>query len=153
MRARRLGLIAGSLLALALAPAAARRSVAESAPTCPADRQIADRLGGTARALCIVADHAHREGMFLVIEALVRNVSGRPMTRAEVGVECYTYSGDLLAVENTVLRPDRLAPGQEGTLLVITPWQDGIEKIRYLVTWQQADREHQGVVERAITVG
>jgi hypothetical protein len=147
MRTRRFGLIAGCLVALALAPASARGSAAESVPTCPADRQIADRLGGVAPALCVVADHAHREGMFLVIEALVRNISGRPMTRAEVGVECYTYSGDLLAVEDTVLRPDRLGPGQEGTLLVLTPWQDGIEKIRYLVTWQQADRQHQGAVE------
>ena len=144
MRTRRFELIAGGLVALAPARAA------EAVPTCPRDRQIADGVGGAAPALCVVADRAHREGMFLVVDALVRNISGRPMTRAEVGVECYTDSGDLLAVEDTVLRPDRLGPGQEGTLLAVTPWQDGIEKIRYLVTWQQAARQHQGALEREV---
>ena len=153
MITHRFWLLAGSLAVLALAPTTARGSAAESPRPCPADRQIADRLGGSAPALCIVADHAHREGVFLVIDALVKNISGRPMTRTEVGVECYTYSGDLLTADDTVLRPDRLEPGQEGTVLIATPWQDGIEKVRYLITWQQADRQHQGVVERAIAVG
>ena len=110
-----------------------------------------DHLTGSTPALCVVTDRVHREGMFLVVDALVRNISGHPMTRAEVGVECYTYSGDLLA-EDTVLRPDRLDPGQEGTVLVVTPWQDGIEKVRYLVTWQQANRQYQGAVEREVAL-
>ena len=153
MIAHRFWLIAGSLAALALAPTTARGSAAESPRPCPTDRQIADRQGGLGPALCIIADHAHREGVFLVIDALVKNISRRPMTRTEVGVECYTYSGELLAADDTVLRPDRLEPGQEGTVLVMTPWQDGIEKVRYMITWQQADRQHQGVVERPIAVG
>ena len=144
MRTRRFGLIAGSLVALALAPAPAR--AAEAVPTCPRDRQIADGVGGAAPALCVVARSRHREGMFLVVDALVRNISGRPMTRAEVGVECYTYSGDLLAVEDTVLRPDRLGPGQEGTLLAVTPWQDGIEKI---ATWSRGSRRLGSIRERS----
>jgi hypothetical protein len=150
MTARRLWLVVMGLAALAAAPATAGASAASRDWTCPADRQIADRLTRSTPALCVVTDHVHREGMFLVVDAIVRNISGRPMTRAEIGVECYTYAGDQLAAEDTVLRPDRLEPGQEGTVLVVTPWQDGIEKVRYLVTWRQADHQYQGAVEREV---
>jgi hypothetical protein len=135
---------------LALAPTLAWGSPAEIAPPCPADRRIADRQTGSAPALCVVADHAHREGAFLVIDALVKNISGRPVTGGEVGVEAYSHSGNLRAAENTILRPDRLEPGQGGTVLVITPWQDGIERLRYLITWRQAGRQYQGAVEHRI---
>jgi len=71
----------------------------------------------------VVADHAHREGAFLVIDALVKNMSGR------------------------------LEPGQEGTVLVITPWHGGIERLRYMITWRQAGRQYQGAVEHGIVPG
>jgi hypothetical protein len=101
----------------------------------------------------VLADHALREGAFLVIDASVKNISGRSVTRAEVDVEADTYSGDLLATEDTILRPDRLEPGQQGTVLVVTPWQDGIEMLHYLITWRQAGRHHQGAVEHRIALG
>lgn len=41
----------------------------------------------------------------------------------------------------------------EGTVLVVTPWQDGIEKLRYLITWRQAGRRYQGAVEQGIALG
>ncbi|HKW93103.1 MAG TPA: hypothetical protein VJX92_14500 [Methylomirabilota bacterium] len=128
------------------------RAAAETAP-CPADHQIADRLAGSAPVLCIVADHAHREGVFLIVDALVKNISGRPVTGAEVSVELYTYSGDLLGAESTILRPAGLGPGQEGTVLVTTPWQEGVEKLRYLITWRQAGRQHQGAAEHDVSLG
>jgi hypothetical protein len=74
------------------------------------------------------------------------------VTRAEVGVEADTYSGDLLATEDTIPRPDRLEPGQQATVLVVTAWQDGIEMHRYLITGG-AGRQHQGAVEHRIALG
>ena len=142
-------LVVLSVAALALVPAPA----GEAAGTWPAKREIADRLTGSAPVLCVVADHAHREGAFLVVDGLVRNISSRPVTRAEVTVELYTYSGDLRGVEATILRPTRLEPGQEGSLLVLTPWQDGIEKLRYLITWRQAGRQFQGSAEHGASLG
>jgi len=153
MRAPRFWLVVAMLAALGVAPVALGEGHAESAWSCPADRRVADRRPGSPPALCVVADHAHREGVVLVVDALVKNISGRPLTRAEVSVESYTYFGDLLGAEDTVVRPDRLEPGQEGTVLVFTPWQDRIEKLRYLITWRQAGRQYQGSVERGIGHG
>ena len=153
MRAPRFRLALVTSTVLALAPISARGSTPEIGSGCPADRRITDHQTGSAPTLCVIADHAHREGAFLVIDALVKNISGQPVTRAEVGVAAYTYSGDPLGAEDTILRPDRLEPGQEGTVLVVTPWQDGIERLRYLITWRQAGRPHQGAVEHGIALG
>ena len=153
MAASRRWLAVGGTALLALAPSIARAEVPTSAQTCPANRLIADRAAGQAPVLCVTADHVHREGTFLIVDAVVTNISTRPVSAAEVSVEFYTYSDDLLGAEETILRPARLEPGQTGTVLVATPWQEGVEKIRYRITWQEAGRQHQGEAEHGVALG
>jgi hypothetical protein len=87
-----------------------------------------------------------------VVDALVKNVSSRPITHAQVSVELYSKSGRSLAGESTILRPDRLDPGQQGSVLVIAPYQDGMDQIRYRIAWQQAGRPHRGVTEPTVAL-
>jgi hypothetical protein len=38
-------------------------------------------------------------------------------------------------------------------VLVVTPWRRGIERLRHVITWQQAGRRYQGAVEQGIALG
>ncbi len=122
-------------------------------PVCPSDGHVGERQSGPASFLCVVEDHARREGAFVVLHILVKNVSTQTVADAEVTVEFYSGTGRLLDVEDSVVRPDRLKPGRDGAVLVVAPYRVGTDKIRYLFTWQQAGREHHGAAEHAIQVG
>jgi hypothetical protein len=135
-----------------IAPARAWANAPGAVPTCPADRRVEDRQSGPPT-LCVTDNHVYREGAFVVVDALLRNVSTKPIAHAEVEVAFYTDSGHLVAVQDSVLRPDRLEPGQEGSELVVTPYQNGIDKIRYRVTWLQAGRQYQGAAGHMIALG
>lgn len=102
--------------------------------------------------MCVVDNHARREGGSVVVDGLVKNVSTRPITHAQVSVELYSRSGRSLASESTILRPDRLDPGQQGSVLVIAPYQDGIDQIRYRIAWEQAGRPDRGATEHILAL-
>lgn len=146
------GLAVMSLAVLAVAPAAAWPSGPGPAPRCPAGGRIEEGAPGRAPTLCVIDDHARREGGFVVVDARVANFSTRPITHAQVSVELYAESGRLLAGENTILRPDRLEPGQRGSVLVIGLYRDGIDRIRYRIAWQQAGRQHRGTTEHTLAL-
>ena len=146
------GLAVMSLALLAVAPAAVWPSGPGPAPRCPAGGRIEEEEPGRAPTLCVVEDHARREGGFVVVDARVANFSTRPITHAQVSVELYAGSGRLLAGENTILRPDRLEPGQRGSVLVIAPYQDGIDRIRYRIAWRQAGRPYRGAAEHTVAL-
>ncbi|MBI4610468.1 MAG: hypothetical protein HY726_15835 [Candidatus Rokubacteria bacterium] len=101
----------------------------------------AGRAGTTA--LRVVQDRAYRVGVFLVVDALVENISPRRVDGAEVSVEFYTFFDQLVSLEHTVLRPARIEPGQKATLRVATPNSDSVRKIRYRFTWRENAEQFQ----------
>lgn len=110
-RSHRRWLVGASIAILAIAPARAWAAAPSLVPTCPADHRVEDRTP----TLCVAEDRVYREGAFVVVDALLRNVSTRPIAHVEVEVAFYAGSSHLEAVEDSVLRPDRLEPGQEGS--------------------------------------
>jgi hypothetical protein len=108
-------------------------------------------LAGSAEArtsaLLVSHHHTYREGVFLVMDALVDNVSSGMVDWAEVAVEFYNFFDELLRVEHAVLRPPTLAPGQRAAFRVATPWTDDVRKIRVRFTWWAGGRQLQNSPE------
>lgn len=94
-------------------------------------------------ALRVIQERAYREGVFLVVDALVENVAPVRVDATEVSVEFYTFFDELVSLEHTLVRPPTLGPGQKGTLRVITPYSDAVRKIRYRFTWWQDHAQFQ----------
>lgn len=88
-------------------------------------------------ALRVIKDRAYRQGVFVVVDAIVENVAPARVDAAEVSVEFYTFFDELVSAEHTVILPPALEPGQKGTLRVFTPYSDAVRKIRYRFTWRQ----------------
>jgi len=98
----------------------------------------------------VVQDRSYRLGFFLVVDALVENVSPRWVEWAEVSLEFYDFFDKLVSVEHTAVRPYSLGPGQKGTVRVVTPFNEAVRKIHYRFTWQQDREQFQNVVQRPI---
>lgn len=118
---RRFGLI---LLLLALAPPQASAEQSQSA-------------------LRVVQDRVHRQGVFLVVDAIVENAAPARVDAAEASVEFYTFFDELVSAEHTVITPPSLEPGQRATLRVFTPYSDDVRKVRYRFTWRQGHAQFQ----------
>ena len=93
--------------------------------------------------LRVVQDRVYRQGVFLVVDAIVENVSFGQVDWAEVSVEFYNFFDELLSAEYTALLPPVLGPGQKATLRVATPFNDTVRKVRYRFTWWQDLRQFQ----------
>ncbi len=98
--------------------------------------------------LQVVQDRAYRRGVFMVVDALVENISSRRVEGVKVSVEFYTFSDELVSLEHTALHPPTLGPGQKGTLRVVTPYSDLVRKIRYRFTWRQHGEQFQNRPEK-----
>jgi hypothetical protein len=94
-------------------------------------------------ALVVTHHHTYREGVFLVLDALVDNVSPGMVEWAEVAVEFYDFFDELLRVEHAVLRPPVLSPGQRAAFRVATSWTDDVRKIRLRFTWWAGGQQFQ----------
>jgi hypothetical protein len=95
--------------------------------------------------LRVVREGAYQSGPFLVVDAIAENNSSHWVDWAEVSVEFYNFFDKLISLEQTVLRPPILGPGQKGTLRVITPYNDTVRKIRYRFTWWQDSEQFQNL--------
>ncbi len=98
-------------------------------------------------ALRVVQDHAHRDGVFLVVEAIVENVAPARLDGAGVSVEFYNFFDELVSLKHTPVRPPTLRPGQKGTLRVVMPYTDAVRKIRYRFTWRRDHEQFQSQPE------
>jgi hypothetical protein len=110
-------------------------------------------LAGTTGPIVVrlVQDRVYRVGVYLVIDALVRNQSSRRIEGAEVSVEFYNFFDELVSAEHTVLRPVSLGPGQQGTFRIATPYGsyvDGVRSIRYRFTWREGAEQFQEIDKR-----
>jgi hypothetical protein len=105
----------------------------------------------------VVQDRVYRVGVYVVVDALVRNQSGRRIDGTEVSVEFYNFFDELVSAEHTVLVPVSLGPGQQGTFRVATPYSpfvEGARSVRYRFTWRQEGQQFQEVAKRALwTIG
>ncbi len=98
-------------------------------------------------ALRVVQNRAYRDGVFLVVDAIVENVAPVPVDRAGVSVELYNFFDELVSLKHTPVRPPTLRPGQRGTLQVVMPYTDAVRKIRYRFTWRQDHEQLQSQPE------
>jgi hypothetical protein len=101
----------------------------------------------------LVQDRVYRVGVYLVVDAHVRNQSASRMDGVEVSVEFYNFFDELLRAEHTVLRPVSLGPGHEGTFRVVTPFSqhvEGARSVRYRFTWREGVEQFQEVTKRDV---
>ena len=109
---------------------------------------------GRSEPVTILEDRVYRAGVFLVVDGLVRNVTGGRVDDVEATVEFRDFFGALVRIESTIAAPSTLGPGQVGALRVVTPYSDAVRKLDYRFTWRQNGEQFQTVVRRDIwTIG
>jgi hypothetical protein len=101
----------------------------------------------------ITDDRVYREGVFLLVDALVQNGTGHFIDGAEVTVVFLDHFDALVRSEHTVLRPLSLAPGQTASLRVAVPFHDSVRKLEYRFTWREDGGQLQSRVRRDIWLG
>ncbi|HKZ04697.1 MAG TPA: hypothetical protein VJU81_04430 [Methylomirabilota bacterium] len=101
----------------------------------------------------ITDDRVYREGVFLLLDALVQNGTGRSIDGVEVTVVFLDFFDALVRVEHTVLRPLSLAPGQVASLRIAVPFHDSVRKLEYRFTWREEGSQLQSRVRRDIWLG
>jgi hypothetical protein len=104
-------------------------------------------------ALEITQDRVYREGVFLVVDALIENHTGAYIDGIEATVVFLDFFDALVRAEHTVLRPVTLAPGQSASLRVAVPYHDAVRKLEYRFTWRQQGAQIQASVRRDIVKG
>ena len=104
-------------------------------------------------ALAVTQDRVYREGVFLVVDALVQNHTGASIDGVEATVVFLDFFDTLLRAEHTVLSPVTLAPGQSAALRVAVPYNDNVRKLEYRFTWRQQGTQLQSSVRRDIWKG
>lgn len=100
--------------------------------------------------VAIVEDRVYREGVFLIVDALVVNQTTQRIEGVEATVEFHDFFGKVKRVEHSWARPLTLGPGQVGALRVVTPYSDGVRRLLYRFTWWQSGAQFQAVVRRDI---
>jgi hypothetical protein len=104
--------------------------------------------------IAIVEDRVYREGVFLVVNALVANQTAQRIEGVQATVEFRDFFGKVKRVEHTWASPGLLGPGQVGALRVVTPFGEGVRSLLYRFTWWQNGVQFQAVVRRDIsTIG
>lgn len=109
--------------------------------------------GAVVDSIHITDDRVYREGVFLIVDALAQNLTGRPLEGGEVTVVFLDFFDGLVRTGHTVLRPVTLAPGQTASLRVVVPYHDAVRKLEYRFTWRQEGTQLQSRVRRDIWLG
>ena len=109
--------------------------------------------GPAADSLEVTQDRVYREGVYLVVDALVQNHTGAYIDGVEATVVFLDFFDTLLRAEPTVLTPVTLAPGQSASLRVAVPYNDNVRKLEYRFTWRQRGTQLQSSVRRDIWKG
>lgn len=126
--------------AAAAGPGGARRAEAPAGP----------REARPAAPVEIVQDRVYRSGPLLFVDAVVANGAPQLLAVVQVAVEFLDFFGDLLSVEDTLLRPVSLGPGQRGGFRVVTPFHERLRRVRYRFTWQDGAEQRQVALEREV---
>jgi hypothetical protein len=110
-------------------------------------------LAADVQALEVTQDRVYREGVYLVVDALIQNHTGAYIDGVEATVVFLDFFDTLLRAEPTVLTPVTLAPGQSSSLRVAVPYNDSVRKLEYRFTWRQQRTQLQSSVRRDIWKG
>jgi hypothetical protein len=110
-------------------------------------------LAADVQALEVTQDRVYREGVYLVVDALIQNHTGAYIDGVEATVVFLDFFDTLLRAEPTVLTPVTLAPGQSSSLRVAVPYNDSVRKLEYRFTWRQQGTQLQSSVRRDIWKG
>jgi hypothetical protein len=100
--------------------------------------------------ITVVDDRVYREGVFLVVDALVANATGGRIDGVEATIVFLDFFDALVRVDHTVVRPVTLGPDQVGALRIVTPHSDAVRKLHYRFTWRQNGNQFQSLVRRDI---
>jgi hypothetical protein len=104
--------------------------------------------------ITVIDDRVYREGVLLVVDALVKNATGGRIEGVEATIVFLDFFDALVRVDHTVVRPVTLGPEQVGSLRIATPYSDSVRKLRYRFTWRQNGNQFQSLVRRDIwTIG
>jgi hypothetical protein len=100
--------------------------------------------------ITVIDDRIYREGVFLVVDALVANATGGRIDGVEATIVFLDFFDALVRVDHTVVRPVTLGPDQVGALRIVTPHSDAVRKLHYRFTWRQNGNQFQSLVRREI---
>jgi hypothetical protein len=103
--------------------------------------------------ITVIGDRVYREGVFLVVDALVANRTGGHIEGVEATVVFLDFFDALVRAEHSVLRPVTLGPDQVGSLRIAVPYSDAVRKLEYRFTWRQNGSQLQSQVRRDIWIG
>lgn len=103
-----------------------------------------------ANPITVIGDRVYREGVFLVVDALIANRTGAHIEGVEATVVFLDFFDALVRAEHTVLRPVMLAPDQVGSLRIAVPYSDAVRKLEYRFTWRRNGSQFQLLVRRDI---
>jgi hypothetical protein len=119
-----------------------------------AEAQPARKMSRPSDAIGLVQDRIYRSGVYLVVDALIKNRTAHTAGGIEVSVEFYEFFGELVRAEYTVAAPATVGPGQIAALRVVTPHSEAVRRLQYRFTWRQDGRQLQAAVKRDIwTIG
>ncbi len=100
--------------------------------------------------IVVLQDRVYRAGVYLAIDALVRNELPWRVEAIEASIEFYNHFDELVSVEQTLVNPASLGPGHVGALRVVALYSDAVRKIHYRFTWRQGDEQIQAVEARYV---
>ena len=103
-----------------------------------------------ANPITVIGDRVYREGVFLVVDALIANRTGAHIEGVEATVVFLDFFDALVRAEHTVLRPVTLAPDQVGSLRIAVPYSNAVRKLEYRFTWRRNGSQLQSLVRRDI---
>src|SRR5687768_3414072 len=78
--------------------------------------------------ITVMDDRVYREGVFLVVDALVANATGGRIDGVGATIVFLDFFDALVRVDHAVVRPVTLGPDQVGALRVVTPHSDAVRK-------------------------
>jgi hypothetical protein len=111
---------------------------------------LASPRPAVANPMSVIGDRVYREGVFLVVDALVANRTDGYIEGVEATVVFLDLFDALVRVEHAVLRPVTLGPGQVGSLRIAVPYSDAVRKLEYRFTWRRNGSQLQSLVRRDI---
>jgi hypothetical protein len=94
-----------------------------------------------------VAVRVSREGVFLMVDAVLANRSAGPIRALQVTGEFYNFFGELVRVGVAGLVPGDLGPGHRASAGLVVPWSEAVRTLVFRFSWQ----EETGPVQTAVT--
>jgi hypothetical protein len=93
-----------------------------------------------------VALRVSRDGVFLMVDAVIANRSAGLIRALQVTGEFYNFFGELVRVGVAGLVPADLGPGHRATAGLVVPWSDAVRTLVFRFSWL----EEAGPVQTAV---